>query len=218
MYLAISSEVRFTHDLPMVAKLVTAYCVAIRHLLLNAEDPNRRKGAFDAAKESAQESKCNETLQYLDLAEKFSNEKEVILNEAFNPHNGSIVHSKNGFVLSFYFLLREDIPDSELFDETMKECCRLGGDTDTNAAIAGALIGAFLGHKRLPKEKVKKIMTSDCKSFWEPRPEWLLPSKLEIYKMIDELVDMAPTQFVIKNGPIGSPTKSMTMMSPKVRK
>ena len=53
MYLAISSEVRFTHDLPMVAKLVTAYCVAIRHLLLNAEDPNRRKGAFDAAKESA---------------------------------------------------------------------------------------------------------------------------------------------------------------------
>ena len=205
MQLAVSSEVKFTHDLPMVSKLVTSYCVAIRHLLVHAENPNRRKDAFDAAKQSAQDSRCNETLQYLNLAEKFSNEKEVLLNEDFNPHTGSIVHSKNGFVLSFYFLLREDIPDPELFDEAMKECCRLGGDTDTNAAIAGGLIGAYLGHKALPAEKVRKIMASNCKSFWEPRPDWLLPAKLDIYKMIDELVDIAPTQFVIKNGPIGSP-------------
>ena len=37
----------------------------------------------------------------------------------------------------------------------------LGGDTDTNAAIAGGLVGAFLGVKNIPDEKIKKVLESN---------------------------------------------------------
>jgi ADP-ribosylglycohydrolase len=37
----------------------------------------------------------------------------------------------------------------------------LGGDTDTNCAIVGGLIGAYLGLKLIPTDKVAKVMT--CK-------------------------------------------------------
>ncbi len=32
----------------------------------------------------------------------------------------------------------------------MREIVGLGGDTDTNAAIAGGMIGAYVGVKKLP--------------------------------------------------------------------
>jgi len=180
---AVPIEVKFTHDLPLVANLVTAYCVGIRHLLRNPDCVNRRKDAFSAAREAA--AKCPETLHYLENAQKFAKQKKVTLDADFNPHVGSMVHSKNGFTLAFYFLLREDISNNKLFDSVMYECCRLAGDTDTNAAIAGALIGAYLGFENLPQEKVQKVMTCDSSAFKVKRPDFLQPGKIEIYSMID---------------------------------
>ena len=33
-----------------------------------------------------------------------------------------------------------------------------GGDTDTNAAIAGGMIGAIVGFKNLPPEYLRKLL------------------------------------------------------------
>ena len=37
-----------------------------------------------------------------------------------------------------------------------------GGDTDTNAAIAGGMIGALVGFKNIPKHMSEKVLNFDC--------------------------------------------------------
>ena len=37
----------------------------------------------------------------------------------------------------------------------------MGGDTDTNCAIVGGLVGAYLGINNIPSEKVKKVLECD---------------------------------------------------------
>lgn len=51
---------------------------------------------------------------------------------------------KWAFCLSFYYL--QMASEYELnFKDCMREINSLGGDTDTNASIAGAMIGALVG-------------------------------------------------------------------------
>jgi ADP-ribosyl-[dinitrogen reductase] hydrolase len=56
---------------------------------------------------------------------------------------------KHGFVLSFYALLK-----GLSYDDTVAFAIKLAGDTDTNACIAGGMMGALYGREALPKEKV----------------------------------------------------------------
>ena len=56
---------------------------------------------------------------------------------------------------------------------------RMGGDTDTNAAITGALIGAHLGFEKLNEEERTNlnwniILQADFSTGDNPRPSWLL--------------------------------------------
>jgi len=37
-----------------------------------------------------------------------------------------------------------------------------GGDTDTNAAIVGGMLGALVGIKELPLDMVMKVLDFDC--------------------------------------------------------
>jgi hypothetical protein len=69
-----------------------------------------------------------------------------------------------------------------------------GGDTDTNAAIAGGLIGALVGIKNLHKTMVKKILSFDCTSETakKKRPEFL-STKLNLMKNIKKLIEIMPT-------------------------
>jgi hypothetical protein len=54
-----------------------------------------------------------------------------------------------------------------------------GGDTDTNAAIAGALLGAAYGRNALPKQWIEKILSCRPKAgeprVRQPRPECFWP-------------------------------------------
>ena len=48
----------------------------------------------------------------------------------------------------------------------------LGGDTDTNGAIVGGLIGAVVGFKNLPLEYVKKMFDLEMNSIKKSK-DWL---------------------------------------------
>lgn len=47
---------------------------------------------------------------------------------------------------------RTKIPSHTLFERLMTSLIMEGGDADTNGAVAGALLGAFLGHANLPEK------------------------------------------------------------------
>lgn len=74
---------------------------------------------------------------------------------------------KHGFVLSLYFLIvlqttKRDgspsvqslIPVSEFYDYAIEQVMMLGGDTDTNAAITGGVVGAYVQIVNIPAEKL----------------------------------------------------------------
>jgi ADP-ribosylglycohydrolase len=54
---------------------------------------------------------------------------------------------KIAFQLAFKHLY-----NNSTYEETIKEVLRLGGDTDTNACIAGGLVGAAVGIDHINKE------------------------------------------------------------------
>ena len=59
-------------------------------------------------------------------------------------------NAKHAFVLAFYCLLKtKELPVEEAFDFAMKQTAMLAGDTDTNCAIVGGLIGAYTGLKNI---------------------------------------------------------------------
>jgi ADP-ribosyl-[dinitrogen reductase] hydrolase len=48
--------------------------------------------------------------------------------------------------------------DGLSFEEGLRYVVSLGGDTDTNAAVAGALLGALYGHEALPSAWLEKLV------------------------------------------------------------
>ena len=53
----------------------------------------------------------------------------------------------------------------------------LAGDTDTNCAIAGGLVGAYVGVKAMPAEKVQKELECDVGKGGQPnRPDIVKPA------------------------------------------
>lgn len=51
--------------------------------------------------------------------------------------------------------------NGDYYLSTQKAMLLRGGDTDTNAAIVGGLIGALVGFERLPAYMVQSVMDFD---------------------------------------------------------
>lgn len=68
----------------------------------------------------------------------------------------------------------------------IKQILSRGGDTDTNAAIVGGMIGAIVGFKNLPPQYLRKLLELRHKSeekryrpkFYEPRMAFVNAYKL----------------------------------------
>ncbi|MEW5314726.1 MAG: hypothetical protein WDW38_006198 [Sanguina aurantia] len=68
-----------------------------------------------------------------------------------------IGHVKHAFLLAFYFLRR-----GTAYDVAIVETCRKLGDSDTNAAIVGALLGALHGSSGIPQHMSRPVLAFDC--------------------------------------------------------
>jgi len=135
----------FTHSNQAVFDTIYVYCFAIGHLIRNAEEDNRAQSAFDQAYELSKG--FGYVQEWMDLSHEFAAAGNWDTTK-LNPIK-QMGFLKHAFVLSFYALLRR-----LSFDDTIALAIKLGGDTDTNACIAGGMIGALHGKHALPKEKV----------------------------------------------------------------
>ena len=77
--------------------------------------------------------------------------------------------------MSYYYLLRhaeysktENIKENIYFD-AIKYTIKEGGDTDTNAAIVGGMIGALVGYNGIPTFMTDKVVNFDCVN--NPHPD-----------------------------------------------
>ena len=75
-------------------------------------------------------------------------------------HMGFYYHA---FRLTLYYLYYlDDIPEEENFTKyrtIMNQICAFGGDTDTNAAIVGAVIGPLIGYKNFGKNEFNQMIS-----------------------------------------------------------
>ena len=87
--------------------------------------------------------------KYIEVIEDIENNKEPSV-------VGSMGYYLHGFHLSVYFLHKypemATNEDKDLYYKIMCDVCDFGGDTDTNCAIVGAMIGPLIGYKNFKKE------------------------------------------------------------------
>ena len=84
---------------------------------------------------------------------------------------GSIGWLMIAFKWAFYYLFKETS-----YEDAIREILSKGGDTDTNAAIVGGLLGARDGIDNIKKEWVAKVLDYNYETHGgRKRPEWLVP-------------------------------------------
>ena len=174
------------------------YCLAIKHLLSHPTDADRRQKAFEICQEYCKKQPV--VSQWLDeckvLLSKFEAAQQKRLKCYYNAQ-ANMGFLKHGFILAFLFLLRTDLSDKELFDESMWQTVALGGDTDTNCAIVGGLVGAYLGLKLIPSEKVEKVMSCTPKRGRTAEKHAAMIPSITAQALISKLLTICPNQLTI---------------------
>ena len=103
--------------------------------------------------------------------------------------------SNIGFVKIAFSLSLNIFLNDLNYEESIKCIISYGGDTDTNAAILGGLIGAYLGIEKINKEYIEKIDSFNPfnKSYIQfiQRPEQFIP-KYTIDIILNNIITKAP--------------------------
>jgi len=83
-----------------------------------------------------------------------------------------------------------------IYYDTLRLSIQQGGDTDTNACIAGGLIGALVGVGNIPTYLFRRVMDYDCNEFGIRRPQWLSIKEravADIWVLLGKLAPPKPT-------------------------
>ena len=125
-------DANLSHPNPVCLDANAAYCVAIAHLINN---PGDSEGAIKSAKSVVN----GEVFSWLDKV------TDLKFTEYPYQCTRQIGYVKWGLTLAFYHLKRKTS-----YTDAITEVLLQGGDTDTNAAICGGLIGALHGASSIP--------------------------------------------------------------------
>lgn len=125
LFIAVKLQTMMTHSNDVAIEASYLYCYAIG-LLINGYSPQETFNMTKAEVKTPQ------------IQEWFTNEIESADKSALVPASPKkIGHLKIAFVWAFYYLKNE-----WTYDDAIRDMLLQGGDTDTNAAIVGGLLGA----------------------------------------------------------------------------
>ena len=127
-------------------------------MLNNPGQEGRAEKAFDFALKMAQDLEYEECIEWLTLSQDLTKSKGPLTKKTGLISGKKTLggYLKNAFVLSFYHLLlfsagfEAQPSEEEFFKVALHQSIEVGGDTDTNACIAGAMIGALVGQSKIP--------------------------------------------------------------------
>jgi ADP-ribosylglycohydrolase len=138
-------DTMMTNPHPIAIDAVQVYCIAIKTALMTSDKVTIFDKACDTAK-----TKIVQTI----LADSLTNPDPVVTTKKTFVKTDSDAMGYLGIALqnAFYELL-----NGKSFYESMLNIVSRGGDTDTNCCIAGALLGAYYGILKMPKEWAKSV-------------------------------------------------------------
>lgn len=139
------------------------YCLALKHLINNPGDAD---GAIKY---------CMKFIHLFDptVATWFNISLSCDINDIVCTTN--IGHVKHAFMLAFHLLNKK-----VTFEEGIHITLMKGGDTDTNAAIVGGMLGALHGFSRIPKYMKDPVLQFDP-STYDPQVSLLGYRRPQIY-------------------------------------
>jgi len=143
------ADAAMTHPNPTCISATTAYVMALRHLILNASEVDRAKGAIRAASDYLNSDSKAHEVGRLEVSEWLEDALHGRLPAAF-PQAGFVRYA---FTYAFYYLAQQS-----KFEESIYRTLLEGGDTDTNACIVGGLVGAYGGLGSLPQYALGKVL------------------------------------------------------------
>jgi ADP-ribosyl-[dinitrogen reductase] hydrolase len=152
---AAREDARLSHPNVVCQEANAAYAVAIAFLVSSAPSP---ADTFIAIELALQHCKSREVQSWI-----AHGTPEIVKKEMRAENIGWV---KWSVMLAFHHLR-----SGTKYEEAIRETCRLGGDTDTNSLIVGALVGAAApdGVKAIPRKWLKKVLKCTA------RPDWLQP-------------------------------------------
>ena len=152
----VQADVELSHPNPACVFAALAYVRAIRRLVLSPGDVT---SAIAEARDAA--SGDEEVRGWLEDAI----DGGVVV--PFSPQDGFV---KIGFSHAFRHLAR-----GTTYADALHVTLEGGGDTDTNAAIVGGLLGARFGVQAIPASMREAVLGCDTKRGANPRPDELHP-------------------------------------------
>lgn len=85
----------------------------------------------------------------------------MFINPILDKYSVPDVNNVNGYVVGSYALALKAFYNTKSFSDCMEYVIKKGGDTDTNACIAGMLAGAYYGYDKIPSEWIKDLIDLD---------------------------------------------------------
>ena len=173
----IKAETTLTHSSPAAIDANVAYLLAVRYLLMN---PGGIKGAIAAAESYIYGGADPKVIEWYNQSREDIRMKKYVA----KPKIG---HVRHAFMLAFYHLRK-----ASGFKEAMEHTLLAGGDTDTNAAIVGGMIGALVGYHGIPDEIKMPVLEFDCTAVvteWGKRTGHKRPIEYSVQYCFDRLLD-----------------------------
>ncbi len=165
-------DASITHPHPICGQANALFAMAIAQLISSPKSPQK---TYEDIKGWASELKVEKTLM------------KAIL-DAPDSVPADFVHQQGWVIIALQNALWQ-LLNAPSLEEGVVDTVMRGGDTDTNAAIAGALLGAVFGRSALPNQWTEKILSCRPKAgeprVRRPRPECFWPvDALELAKSL----------------------------------
>lgn len=142
----------FTHNDPRC----TVACAAYNEIAAALVDGKTPQEAVEIGKTVADNLDCPKVKDAIKEGETLPLAK--LASEGFRAGSDSdIAFTPSGYVLNSLKLAIAALLDPRSFEDVLVDVVRIGGDSDTNGAIAGGLLGARDGIEKVPERWLEKL-------------------------------------------------------------